>query len=217
MDVGNSGDVGFPGIHHDELSPVGLAPHEPRGGDGMGRGGVGTNGKDAVGFFQFLEGVGRGAAAEGEGKTCHRGTVSEAGAVIHVVGSDGGADELLEQVVFLVGASGGGQAADAFGTVGVSNPAKLPCSMLHGLLPAAFRLDVPLSQEGFPEPVGVLHEFVDVPSLDAQFPLIGRAGFGWQGAHDPAVQDFQHETASAGAIGTRGDDRPVIHPVFPSR
>ncbi len=50
--------------------------------------GVGADHQDAIGVFQFGDGIGHRPGTERRGQTGHGGAVSEAGAVIHVVGAD---------------------------------------------------------------------------------------------------------------------------------
>ena len=117
MNMGMAGDFCLAGINDDQLrSPVNGVIYAT-GYLGMGPGGIGTGDQDNLGLVKFVDGVGHGAGAEGGGKTCHRGRVSEPGAVVDVIGADNSAGKLLQQVVFLVAAFGRRQDTDGIGTM----------------------------------------------------------------------------------------------------
>jgi hypothetical protein len=66
---------------------------------------VGADDHDAIGVFEVLDGVGGGAGAEGALHPDGGRGVAYPGATVNIVGADDRADELLHQVVFLVGAT----------------------------------------------------------------------------------------------------------------
>ena len=103
MNICHGSQLNSAGIGHYQFCPILFCPEDPCGHKGMGRGGIGTDHKDAVGIFQFSNGVSHGSTPKGCGKTCHGGGVSEPGAVIHVVGSHCGPRKFLEEVIFLIG------------------------------------------------------------------------------------------------------------------
>ncbi len=90
-------------------------PLDAGGDDGMGFRGVGARDQDTIGVLQLGDGIGHRSRAEGGGQTGHRGAVSEAGAVIDVIGAEHRPHELLHQVVFFIGHPGRAPAADLFG------------------------------------------------------------------------------------------------------
>ena len=116
-DIRQKGHLGGTGIDHDDLGAFFSAPEDPLGGDGMVFGGVGADDEDALGVGQLRDGVGHGAGTESRGQTDHGGAMSESGAVIDVVGADGGPGKFLDQVVFFVGDLGGGQHRHRVGAV----------------------------------------------------------------------------------------------------
>ena len=73
MQMGQGGDLGPPGIDHDELGPIGPGPHQAHGGNGVGHRGVRADGEDTIGVFQFGKGVGHCPTAKGGGQPGHRG------------------------------------------------------------------------------------------------------------------------------------------------
>jgi hypothetical protein len=85
--------------------------------DGVRFAGVRADDEDGLGLFQVGEGVGHGAAAERLGEPGDRGSVTQACAMVDVVGAYHGAHELLEQVVLFVGTAGRREARDRVGPV----------------------------------------------------------------------------------------------------
>ena len=93
-----------------------------RGGDGVIFGGIGANYEDTAGIGQLRQRVGHGAGTKSRGQTDHGGAVSETGAVIDVVGADGGPGKFLDQVVLFVGDLGGSQHRHCVGAVLLYHP-----------------------------------------------------------------------------------------------
>ena len=63
--------------------------------------------QEAIGIrLEFRDRIRHGATPKGCGQTGHSGSVSETGAVIDVIRADHRAGELLQEVVFFVGALG---------------------------------------------------------------------------------------------------------------
>src|SRR3546814_2191428 len=65
----------------------------------------------------------------------HRGGVAEPRAVVHVVGAEGGADQLLEEIGLLVRALGRAEAGKALGAVRLIDLVEAAGSLLQRLLP----------------------------------------------------------------------------------
>ena len=63
-------------------------------------------------IFGVGDGVGHRPASKRDGQTGHRGSVSESGAVIDIVGSDRCPHEFLHQIVFFVGRPGAAKAGN---------------------------------------------------------------------------------------------------------
>jgi hypothetical protein len=57
----------------------------------------------------------------------------------------------------------------------------------------------------------MLDELMDVPSLDAELPVVGGARLGRRGAHDLAVQDFENDPATARAVRATGCHKAHFH------
>src|SRR3546814_11043559 len=65
----------------------------------------------------------------------HRGGVAEPRAVVHVVGAEGGADQLLEEIGLLVRALGRAEAGKALGAARRIDLVEAPSRLLQRLLP----------------------------------------------------------------------------------
>jgi len=172
---------------------------------------VGTDDEKAVGVFQLIEGVGHGAASECEGKTCHGGAVSEAGAMIHVVGADGSACKLLQDVVLFVGAASGTEKGDAVRSVCIPDPSKLTRRISQSLIPWDLPGDPVFADERLLEPIRMLHELMDVPALDAELSSVGGTGFRRHRRHDPSVQYLEPHPTATSTDWTRSDHRLEFH------
>lgn len=83
----------------------------------MGLSGVASGNEKDLSASNVANGIGHCARAQACGQTGHRAAVSEAGAVIDVVGSDYSARDLLKEVVLLVRAFRRDQEANGVGTV----------------------------------------------------------------------------------------------------
>jgi len=116
-----SGELNVSRVRHDELGPFFLGPENTSRNQRMARGGIGPDNENAPGIFDLADRICHGSASEGGGQTGHRGCVSEAGAVIDVVGADNRSGEFLRQIIFLVGYFSRHQNADAVRPVGIGN------------------------------------------------------------------------------------------------
>jgi len=183
--------------------------------DGVALGGVGADEEDAVRAGQVRDGIRHGAAAEGLEHAHRGGGVAEPGAVVHVVGPEGRPDELLEEVVLLVGALGRREAAHAVGAVCRCGVSQLLRREGDGLVPGDLDEGVALSQERRRQTLGVMDELVGEPALDAQrSPVDGVFPVGVGGGGAP-VLDLQDETASRAAVRADGPDEFGVHGFFP--
>ncbi len=135
------------------------------------------------------------------GKTCHSGGMSETGAVIHIVGADHRPGELLQQIVFLVGAARGSEKADAVGSISIPDPSKFCSGMSERLIPGYLLEETVLPERGFWRRVGCCTNSWTFQPLMQAPSLIGDVCFGGQRGDDPSVQDFEEESAAAGTVG----------------
>jgi hypothetical protein len=100
---------------------------------------IGSCCQDDVGEFDLLDGVSHRTASECGGQTGHRHGVSETGAVIDMVGADPRSHELLEKVVFLIGAAGRGKTGDAVRSGHLLDFGQTAGDEIIGLLPGGRR------------------------------------------------------------------------------
>ncbi len=77
--------------------------------------------QEDIGFHNVPNGVGHRSRANGRGQTGHAAAVSETGAVVDIIGANDRPGQFLEQVVFFVGAFGGGKEGDTVGAVVAAN------------------------------------------------------------------------------------------------
>ena len=106
------------GVDDDERGAALHRPHHLVAEDRVRLGRVGAGDEDTVGVADVADGVRHGGAAERHVQPGDRAGVAEAGAVVHVVGADAGAEEFLEEVVLLVRAAGGGESGHRVRSVG---------------------------------------------------------------------------------------------------
>ena len=213
--AGIAGHRGLPRVDDEHLRPPveGLVDltHE----DGVALGGVGADEKDAVRAGQVRDGVRHGAAAEGLQHPHRGGRVAEPGAVVHVVGPEGRPDELLKEVVLLVGALGRREPAHAVGAVFFGRLPELAGRQIDGLLPGDLHERVALAQKRGRQPFGVMDELVGKPALHAERAPAHRVfPVGVRGGGAP-VLDLQDDAASRAAVGAYGSDEFGVHGFFP--
>ena len=100
-------------------------------------------------------------------------------AMVHVVGTDDGAGEFLEQVALLVGAARG---VDEAHGVGSGLRLDLPQAIgriTEGLFPGDFLQRAVLAEQRGEEAIGGAGDLVDVPASHADPALVGRDGTCW--------------------------------------
>ena len=109
------------GICHDELGPFFLGSENTPCNQRMARRCIGPDDENAPGIFDLANRICHRPASESGGQTCHRGRMSETGAVINVVGADHRSGEFLCQIILLIGHFCRHQNTDAVRPVGVNN------------------------------------------------------------------------------------------------
>ena len=213
--VGVSRNRRFPRVDDDHLRPpveglVDLA-HE----DGVALGGIGADEEDAVGAGEIRDRIGHGAAAQRLEHAHRGGRVAEPCAVVHVVGLEGRPDELLEEVVLLVGALGRREPADAVGAVFRGRLLQLRGRQFDGLLPGDLLEAVALCAKAARQALGVMDKLVGNPALHAERPAadgVFPVGVGGRGA---ALLHLQDEPAARAAVRADGPDKLGVHGFFP--
>ncbi len=124
--------------------------------------GCGIRGHDQYGLRlgQIVDGIGHAREAKavlqaGQGKP-----VSVSGGTVHIIGSNGGAHEALEEIALFVGAGGGGHSADAVRSKILTNGLQVIRREPQGLFPGAFLKGSVLSDQGTRQPIRIRDELV---------------------------------------------------------
>jgi len=115
-----------------------LAPQDTSGYQGVTGRCVGPDDKNTAGILDFRNRVGHGTTTERGGKTCHRGGMSETGAMIHVIGSDYGTSKFLGQIIFFIGDLCRNQYADTVRTIFLDNSPESIRGERNRLIPVGF-------------------------------------------------------------------------------
>ena len=157
------------------------------GGHGVVFRGVGPRHEDEIRLERIREGIAHRARADGLEQGGHRARVAKPRAVVHVVRAEGGADELLEEVVVLVRAFRRAEAGQTRGAVGLVDFLKGIRRQVQGFLPARLAEQGEgvsrkllglgrafLADEGGREPVGVMGVVEPVAALHAEPSLVHR-------------------------------------------
>ena len=201
--VGPAGELDGARVGHDEPRPVTHGGLHLESRDGMSFGGVRTRDENHVVFGDLIERIGEGTGAHGQVERRNRRGVAEPGAVVDVVGLQGRAGELLEQVVLLVGALGGRIDRHRVGAIRVAVVRQPLRSQIEGLVPArappaalAAGAD---SNEGMRETVLVLRVVPAVAALDAEPALVDRVIVGRVHVGDSSIADVRREPAANAA------------------
>ena len=178
------------GVHHDEGGALRRLLEEG-GGDRVVLGGVGADDDDDVGVLARGERGGDRAGADAFEQRRDRGGVTQPRAVVHVVGAESLADELLDEVCLLVRALGGTEAGERGATVTVADGGEPARGPVERLLPGRLakvgegvrgidlavgglrRVIAPDERGG--EAVGMGHVVEAEPSLHAQALVVGGA------------------------------------------
>ena len=209
--VGDAGGLDLAGIADDDLGALLLGLEDAAGDDRVTVGGVVAEAEDAVGVLDLTDRVGHGAVAEGHHQARDRGAVADAGAAVDVVGADDGAGELLGDVVrFVAGAARRPGQHDRIGAVflldlrqfaGGEGDRLVPG---HGLEGGVARAADHRALQTRRQDLGVVDEVPAVPTLQAQFALVGDA-VERLGADDLVVFDEERELAARSTIGADGN------------
>jgi hypothetical protein len=137
--------------------------------------------------------------------------------MVYIVGSKSHAAKFLEEVIFFIGALGGGQERYAFAPVRgfylfQSGSGKIECLVPRDLLEFSI-----LAHEGLGEPVGALDEFMSIPALDTQFAPVHGISLGRKRSQQRSIHDLQQHFTAASAIGASGSDEFQIHSLLLGR
>ena len=145
---------------------------------------VAAGNDDDIGVLAGGKGRRHGTGADALQQRYHRRGVTEARAVVHVVGAEARAHQLLHQIRLFVGSFRRSESGQSLGSVAVSNAFETRGGDVQRLFPARFpevgkgisRIHLAIgtlgrvipADEGLGEPVGVRHVVESEPSLHAQ-------------------------------------------------
>ena len=169
---------------------------------------IGADDHHHIGVLDRLEGLRAGRGAVGLAQAVAGRAVADAGAGVDVVGAEGGADQLLHEVGFLVGAAARRDAADRIAAVGRLDAAELAGGVAQGLVPAhlAPRVGDPVADHRPGQAVLVRRVAPGEAALDAAVALVGLAVLPRRHAHDLRALHLGLERAAHAAVGAGGDD-----------
>ena len=138
-DVRQFRHLDVPWVGHDEFRPACSGPKNPFGRYGVVFGGIGPDDENTLGFGEFRQGVGHRPRTKSRGQTDHGGTVSEPGAVVYIIGTDGRAGKFIQQEVFFIGNLGRGKDAHGIGAMGIHYLLQPLGRRVQGFVPSRHR------------------------------------------------------------------------------
>ena len=206
-DMGRSDDVDPARIGDDQLRALAQALLHARSEDRVAVGRVRADDQDDVGLGDRLEVLRAGGGAQRRLQAIAGRRVADAGAGIDIVVAEGGADQLLDQEDFFVGAARGGDRADRLAAIVVLNAPELGRRVADRLLPrdlAPWIRDF-LADHRLSDAVLVGRIAPGEAALDAAMALIRLAVLVGDHADDPVALHFSLEGAADAAIGAGGD------------
>ena len=223
--VGVVGDLGPPRVGDDQGGAVvgGLLDEGRR--HRVVVGGVGADDENGVGVQGVGKRVRHRAAADLVQQGGDRRGVAQPRAVVDVVGAEDGANELLEQVVVLVRALGGAEAGQRLAAVRLADGREALRRHVEGLVPSGFperlarvggrlgglRIILRLANQRHQQTLAVVHVIEAVAALDAQPPVVHRAGAPGH-LHDGVGLGVHRvgDAAADAAVGAQGVDLLVV-------
>ena len=169
---------------------------------------IGADDDDDVRRLDRLEGLRARRGAQGLAEAVAGGRVADAGTGVHVVVAEGGAHQLLHEVVLLVGAAAGDQGADGIAAVFLLDAAKLGGGMGQRLVPRhlAPRVGGLRADHRLGDAIRMRRITPGEAALDAGVTLVGAALPPGHHAHDLVALELGAEAAADAAIGAGGDD-----------
>ncbi len=208
------GDVGHPGRRDDHLRAVDTKRLlDPQAGDGIGLGDVGADEEQHVGLCDLLVAVHHPPDPGGMLHGPREVQVSVPSAAVHMIGPNGRAHQLLEQVQLLVGAARRDEPRDRAGPVLGLDRRQPPDDDVHRLVPG-FRHEPVLRADQRPTQALLAVDVLEAePPTDAQAPVaLGRfrpiaplvlPGERRGDALDVLPAGLDVHLASVGAVGAR--------------
>jgi len=189
----------------DYLGALAVSLTDKRTDDGVSLGGVRTGDKDDVLIGGLGNGVGHCARAESDGKARNGGGVAQTCAVVDIVGADGGAHHLLEDVVVLIGAACAAETGKSIRAALGLDGLDLVGNVADSFIPRDLGKLAILADKGPLETVTVVDELVGELALDAEQALVCLA-VERLSADDNVVLYKQLELAANTAVSAGGGD-----------
>ena len=172
----------------------------------MAVGGIGADDENHVGLHHRVEILGAGRFAQGLLQPVPGGRVTDARARVDVVVAEPGADQLLHQIGFLVGAARGGDGADGVAAVLRLDALHFGGRVRDRLLPGHLAPGIADlgADHGLHDAVRVGGVADGKPALDARMPVVGMAVLVRDHAHHFLALHLCPERAAHAAIGAGG-------------
>ena len=189
---------------------------EARSKDRMGVGRIGADHDHDVRLCDRLEILRAGRCAVGLGKPEAGRRVANARASVDIVVAESGANHLLNQEHFLVGAARGTDRADRVAPILCLNAPEFVRRIRDRVVPGDFApwiLD-PLADHWLENAVLVGRVAIGEPALDARMPLVGLAGLVGDHAQDFVALELRLEGAADAAIGAGRHHRALWRSLF---
>ena len=192
---------------------------QARGEDRMGVGRIGADHDHDVRLVDRLEILRAGRGAEGLGQPEAGRRVANARAGVDVVVAESGANHLLNQEHFLVGAARGADRADRVAPVLRLNAPEFVRRIGDRLVPGDFapRILDPLADHRLENAVLVGGVAIGEPALDAGMPFVGLAGLVGDHAQDLVALELRLERAADAAIGAGRHHRALRRSLLDDR
>jgi hypothetical protein len=130
------------GYYHDRTGILG--PVNPAGENRMIFCQIRSDDEYALGIGEIPYGIGHSGCTQSAVQANYRGCMAQSGAAVHVLGAQN-SRELLNQVVLLIGALGGGKKADAVRTILLQGSAQTLGYKIQGFIPGYFGPAVSMS------------------------------------------------------------------------
>ena len=168
------------------------------------RGGrVGADDHGDIGVLDRVEVLRAGRGAESGRQAIAGRRMADAGAGIDIVVAEAGADQLLHQIGFFVGAARRGDAADGVAAIFGLDPLELGCRIVKRLVPRHFAPGIGdlLADHRLEDALLVGGVTPGEAALDAGMAAIGLAVLVGHHAHDFLAAHFRLEGAADAAIG----------------
>jgi hypothetical protein len=204
------GELDAPRIDHHEPCAAQHGLLEARPHDRMALGRVRTGDHEELGEIDVLVRIGAARLAERADEPERGRRVTDAGAVVDVVGAEGGAEGLLEEVVLLVGAAARADRAHGARTVAIDDGAEARGDEAERLVPARLApAAVFAAQERRGDAIARAPVRMREAPLHAGVAAVGRSFERGVDRHDGATAHVHVERAAHAAVRTRRGDRAL--------